>query len=63
MTLAKAALVLGLTWRLGVSHSLGQGQGTLCMPNSSNVIRSAPLAEALAHFVLRVDVVCAMRTT
>ena len=32
------------------------------MPNSSKVIRTAPLAEALAHFVLRVDVVCAMRT-
>ena len=32
------------------------------MPNSSYVIRTAPLAEALAHFVLRVDVVCAMRT-
>ena len=32
------------------------------MPNSSYVIRTAPLAEALAHFVLRVDVVCAMQT-
>ena len=32
------------------------------MPNSSYVVRMAPLAEALAHFVLRVDVVCAMQT-
>ena len=32
------------------------------MPNSSYVIRTAPLKEALAHFVLRVDVVCAMQT-
>ena len=36
--------------------------GTTCMPNSSNVMRTAPLAEALAHFVLRVAVVCAIRT-
>ena len=37
-------------------------QGTPCMPNSSYVIRTAPLAEALAYFVLREDVVCAMQT-
>ena len=48
--------------RLEVSLLGCPGSGVHCMPNSSYVIRTAPLAEALAHFVLRVDVVGAMQT-
>ena len=36
--------------------------GTTCMPDSSNGMRTEPLAETVAHFVLHVAVVCARRT-